>query len=270
MLLPYLLMVTHFSHVRVQEDTLAMPMHAISLVTLIRQLSGFCCQIWNADDVSAGGGILWLWQWWDHFSSGGRRHLGYFTNAKKTWLVVKEEHLWHAQDVLLALEFRLFQQVALSLVLHLVLKNLCRNTQHTVLSSGLGYTCKSFHLFCPNTTSCILLCIFFFKTDFFSQHQHLWIALSFLPLNHIICHQFLPHLVPLPPNDVERTLFALPTYLGDFGIFNPCKIVPATNQFSRHMAAVHFTAVFLLPTPCFWSIAVKFLQEQTAVTYRYC
>jgi len=62
------------------------------------------------------------------------------------------------------------------------------------------------------------------------------VAELFLPLEQVIQHHFLPCLVPHPPNDVERTLFALPAYLGGFGIFNPCEIAPATYQFSRQMA----------------------------------
>jgi len=61
------------------------------------------------------------------------------------------------------------------------------------------------------------------------------IANCFLPLKQVIHHHFLPRLVPHPPNDVERTLFALFAYLGGLGIFNPCEIAPATFQFSRQM-----------------------------------
>ena len=61
------------------------------------------------------------------------------------------------------------------------------------------------------------------------------IAESFLPLEQVICHYFLPCLVPHPPNDVERTLFANPVYLGGLGIFNPSETAPATYQFCRQM-----------------------------------
>ena len=58
----------------------------------------------------------------------------------------------------------------------------------------------------------------------------------FLPLEKLICHDFLPCLVFHPPNDVERSLFALPVHLGGLGIFNPCVIAAETYQFSRHVA----------------------------------
>ena len=43
----------------------------------------------------------------------------------------------------------------------------------------------------------------------------------------MVCH---------PPNDVERSLFALPAHLGGLGISNPCVIAADTYQFSRHVA----------------------------------
>ena len=41
---------------------------------------------------------------------------------------------------------------------------------------------------------------------------------------------------PHPPNDVERSLFALPAHLGGLGIFNPSEIALTTYQFSRQLA----------------------------------
>ena len=80
-----------------QGDPLAMPMYAISLGPLIRHLSGLAHQVWYAHDAAAGGSILQLREWWSCLESAGR-HLGYFTNAKKTWLVVKQEHLDSARQ----------------------------------------------------------------------------------------------------------------------------------------------------------------------------
>jgi len=132
MLLPYLLMVMH---VRVPLREIhqlcwCMLMYAISFVPLIRQLSGLSHQVWYADDAAAGGRISQLRQWWNCLSSTGC-HLGYFTNARNTWLVVKNEHLEHNQDIFAGTTCHPYLGAALSLC------SLCRNTQHTVLSSGL-------------------------------------------------------------------------------------------------------------------------------------
>jgi len=70
----------------------------------------------------------------------------------------------------------------------------------------------------------------------FFLHTTPEIAESFLPLEQVIRHHFLPGLVPHPPNDVERSLFSLPAHLGGLGIFNPPEIASTTYWFSRRLA----------------------------------
>ena len=79
-------------------DPLPMPMYAISVVPVIRQLMGMAKQVWYADDAAAGGSLLQLKDWWSGLLSFGR-HFGYHVNAVKTWLVVKEEYLSSAQCI---------------------------------------------------------------------------------------------------------------------------------------------------------------------------
>ena len=96
----------------------------------------------------------------------------------------------------------------------------------------------SFGFFCPDTTTCVLLSIYqpiFIKWKLFLRTTS-GIAEFFLPLKQVICHHFLPCLVCHPPNDVERSLFALPAHLGGLGILNPCVIAAETYQFSRWVA----------------------------------
>ena len=81
-----------------QGDPLAMPMYAISVVPVIRQLMGMARQVWYADDAAAGGSLLQLKDWWSGLLSFSR-HFGYHVNAAKTWLVVKEEYLASAQRI---------------------------------------------------------------------------------------------------------------------------------------------------------------------------
>ena len=81
-----------------QGDPLAMPMYAISVVPVIRQLMGMARQVWYADDAAAGGSLLQLKDWWSGLLSFSR-HFGYHVNAAKTWQVVKEEYLASAQRV---------------------------------------------------------------------------------------------------------------------------------------------------------------------------
>ena len=80
-----------------QGDPLAMPMYAISITPVIRQLMGLTRQVWYADDA-AGGGLLHLRDWWSGLLSFGR-HFGYHVNAAKTWLVVKQGYLAQARRI---------------------------------------------------------------------------------------------------------------------------------------------------------------------------
>ena len=55
-----------------QGDPLAMPMYAISVAPIIRQLTGTARQVWYADDAAAGGSLLWLKDWWSELLSFSR------------------------------------------------------------------------------------------------------------------------------------------------------------------------------------------------------
>jgi hypothetical protein len=47
--------------------------------------------VWFADDASAAGKLSGVKDWWNNISKIGPEY-GYFPNADKTWLVVKERH----------------------------------------------------------------------------------------------------------------------------------------------------------------------------------
>ena len=75
-----------------QGDPLAMCMYAVATVPLIDELEGVASvsQYWFADDASALGDIEQLRRWWDGINAVGK-HYGYFPNAVKSVLLVKEE-----------------------------------------------------------------------------------------------------------------------------------------------------------------------------------
>ena len=64
-------------------------MYAIGILPLIHRLDQ---QVWYADDASAGGSLHHLHSWWNQLLRCGPEY-GYFANAMKTWLIVKQEHL---------------------------------------------------------------------------------------------------------------------------------------------------------------------------------
>ena len=72
-----------------------MPMYALATIPLIRKLKddvNEVYQVWYADDASGAEKIHKLCEWWDQINIAGPK-FGYFTNASKTWLVTKEDHL---------------------------------------------------------------------------------------------------------------------------------------------------------------------------------
>lgn len=72
-------------------------MYAVAVTPLIRQLEdGNIKQVWYADDATAGGSLQVLRGWWDQMLDIGPA-FGYYPNAAKTWLIVKEHHLEEAK-----------------------------------------------------------------------------------------------------------------------------------------------------------------------------
>ena len=68
-----------------------MPLYALATIPLIKHLSSFKVeQCWYADDAAAGGQLGDIRRGWEDVSRQGPGY-GYFPNAQKTWLVVKED-----------------------------------------------------------------------------------------------------------------------------------------------------------------------------------
>jgi hypothetical protein len=77
-----------------------MAMYAIGILPLILKLKEECRltkQVWFADDASAAATCCHLRHWWDRLSQEGPKY-GYYPNAAKTYLIVKEEYLSSAEQ----------------------------------------------------------------------------------------------------------------------------------------------------------------------------
>ena len=81
-----------------QGCPLAMAMYALAIVPLVSQLHGLCKQVWFADDGTGAGNLKELRKWWDKLVDK-RPAYGYFPNASKTWLIVKDEKLDEAKRI---------------------------------------------------------------------------------------------------------------------------------------------------------------------------
>ena len=80
-----------------QGDPVAMPAYGIVLTPLLNLLSGLDVdekgkQVAYADDISGVGKLQFLKVWWDCIIRYGPL-IGYFLNASKSWLTVKEQFI---------------------------------------------------------------------------------------------------------------------------------------------------------------------------------
>ena len=74
-------------------------MFALGMLPSFRQAAcADTVQSWFADDSSAAGHLCRLRRWWDVLTKRGRA-FGYFVNAKKSVLVMKEECLLEARNL---------------------------------------------------------------------------------------------------------------------------------------------------------------------------
>ena len=88
---------------KTQGDFLAMDMYAIGTIPLIHQLSNESIkQTCYVDDTSVSGDLSALRRWWDHLAQIDPQY-GYYLNAPKIWLIVKEELLSQAKTIFLGL-----------------------------------------------------------------------------------------------------------------------------------------------------------------------
>ena len=75
-----------------QGDPLAMGLYALSVQPLITSLGAASSikQCWFADDACGAGSILAIKKWCDTHNALGP-DFGYFPNAKKCWIISKED-----------------------------------------------------------------------------------------------------------------------------------------------------------------------------------
>ena len=81
-----------------QGDPLAMAFYAIATIPLIEKLRQDTLQVWYADDAAGAGKLSRLRAWWDKINELGPA-FGYFPNATKSHILVKEDLLHEARDI---------------------------------------------------------------------------------------------------------------------------------------------------------------------------
>ena len=91
-----------------------MPAYAVGIVPLLSMISlgksdkeeDRTYQVAYADDLAGGGNVLNLRSWWDKLLEKGPP-LGYFPKASKLWLIVKEDKLEEAKELLRGTEIKI-------------------------------------------------------------------------------------------------------------------------------------------------------------------
>eukprot|EP00731_Ephydatia_muelleri_P028772 Em0020g416a len=82
-----------------QGDPLAMAMYGIGILPLIKKLQTCdVTQTWYADDAAAAGSTANIRCWWDMITKAGPM-FGYYPNASKTHLIVKQEYVQSAKGL---------------------------------------------------------------------------------------------------------------------------------------------------------------------------
>ena len=208
-----------------QGDPLAMAMYAIAVNPLICQLKrNSMKQIWFADDATAGGKLADIREWWDQLVKVGPDY-GYFPNASKTCLIVKEgledqaTSAFDGTQVSITSEGKKYLGSALgteTFTEEYVRQKVATwvNDLEHLSSIAISQPQAAYAAFTHGLTS---------RWTYLARTTPN-IETLLKPLEETIRKVFLPNLTgQVSFNDIMRDLLALPARLGGLGIFDPCK-----------------------------------------------
>ena len=209
-----------------QGDPLAMAMYAIAVNPLIHRLKQDTTkQIWFADDATAGGKLNNLREWWDCLTNIGPEY-GYFPNASKAWLVVKEGYkdeatsAFEGTQVVITEEGQKYLGSAIgkqTFIESYVQRKVTTWIDELERLSSIAITQPhaAFAAFTHGLTS---------RWTYLARTTPN-IADLIKPLEETIRKVFLPNLTGQNAfNDMERDMLALPARLGGLGILDPCRM----------------------------------------------
>ena len=206
-----------------QGDPLATAMFALASVPLIKKIeTDGARQGWFADDASAGGKLRAIRQWWDRLLAFGPMY-GYFPNALKTSLVVKEEHAEKAAvvfqdtkvDITSIGKRYLGGAIGSDSFVKGFVKERVANWVREVERLSVFAKSQPQSSFAAFTHGLVSKWVYLCRVTEIPQQL-------LEPLERAIQQSFLPALTgQAPPNPEVRRLLALPSRLGGLGITNP-------------------------------------------------
>ena len=215
-----------------QDDPLAMAMYryARSTVPSIRKLDGLSTQVWFADDAAASGSLVDLLAWWKQLSGLGPDY-GYYVNASKSWLVIKEDYydtactLFTDTSLCITTEGHPYLGVPSPEFKSIFLQEKVCQWQNDIiqLSNFASSQPHAAYSAMIHGLSSRWTCLTRTVCDLSSQ---------LVPLEEAVRLRLLAKFCLHAPNDSERTMFAMPIRLGGLGIFDPCKSSQDNYQFS--------------------------------------
>lgn len=245
-----------------QGDPLAMAMYAIGILPLIHRLKGESVkQVWYADDATAGAQLAQLRDWWDRLVEHGPDY-GYYPNASKTWIVVKEDKVdaavaaFQGTEVNITIEGKRQLGAALgtrSFVEEYVHQKVAAWVQEIERLSSIAIT-QPHAAYAAFTHGLMNKWMFLARTiGGISDH--------FQPLEEAIRHRFLPSLTGQKAlSDAERELMALPVRLGGLGITNPA--TQTDHQYSTSQRVTAPLAALILQQSPTCPTEVKDMQRK--------
>ena len=222
-----------------QGDPLSMTMYTIASAPLIQYLqTDDVCQIWYADDASATSKLKNPKAWWDRLNKIGPK-FGYYPNASKTWLIVKEEAYDEAHTIFDRSDIQITTE------------------GHRYLGSSLGTSTFAETYIKARVESWTAELVQLSEIALSQPHtayaayvhgvKRKWTFLSrtcknighlFQPLEEVICSKFIPALMGRSTiSDTKRELFALPPRLGGLGISHPASRANIHYQASKTITA---------------------------------
>ena len=207
-----------------QGDPLAMPMYALAtlpLINLLSQESQDTKHVWYADDATVSGSLESLLSWWEKLTSLGPA-FGYHANARKTWLITKEQHLSKAEDLYRGTQVNITPTGRPHLGASLGSKD--STIQH--VTAKVTSWCEELQQLAKVANTQPHAAYTAFTHGFVHKFTYLARTVPDIdhlqrPLEDIIRCRLIPALTGrAAPSDMERALLALPVRLGGLGLIN--------------------------------------------------
>ena len=221
-----------------QGDNAGMSFYAINTLPLISSLQNTadCSQAWFADDSAAAGKISGVLKWWTTLNENGPT-LGYYPNAGKTWLILKNE-----EQVVSATQ--MFQGTGVNITTygkkHLGACVGSQGFKHEYVHDKVAEWVKQLQKLTtfahtePHAAYTAFIYGFVHKWKYL-QRTLPDIGVLFEPLEQCIRNEFIPAIIGKHVSDNERAILSLPTRHGGMNIPNPVDSAPKEYSWSVKM-----------------------------------